>query len=273
MARAAVGYINWLDQPGVTFTTTNEALEAPASNLAKPAAGEPWRVTDLSGSAGAFSVEIDLGRDRAATDAGVLSFMLSDRVDDAVSVDYVPEFLSTDTVRWRLTTNGGADGDAYDSGVLASGILPTLGIHAHLPAAGAVSAPFRKILIDFVAASRVTPPDDFSTIGRVYVGPLLKFKVNFDPKMGQRWFRDELGQHVREIQCSFERVKSDIGERATVLQMQQFATDRRQVIFIPDTAAPNEALIGKMATLDFVTGQFFNNSRLPLRLTEDWIGV
>lgn len=273
MKRAALSYINWIDQPGVVITSNNEASDAPASNLALPAAGEPWRAYNLSLSGGEVEVEIDFGVERSAEEIGVFAFQLSDRRDDSRSVDYVTELAPTDTVQWLATSDGGDEGDAYDSGAAASGVLANIGMHAHIPEAGAVQADVRTVKLIINAASRTTYPDDFLTIGRAWCGPLFRFYRNFDPRFGQRWIRDPLGHHVRELQLAFERLKSDLGERAEMLQMQQYITDRNQLLFFHSEDLPEEGLIGTLNTLDFVMGQFFNNSRLPLQVTEDFIGV
>lgn len=273
MKRACLSYIDWLSQPGVTFTTDNEVADAPASNLALPAAGEPWRAVNLSLSSGAVEVEIDLGADRPGTQIGVFAFLLPDRRDDSRSVDYMTEIAATDTVQWLATTDGGTEGDAYDSGAVASGVLHNIGMHCHIPPAGAITDDVRTITLKIVAASRTVYPDDFITIGRAWCGPLFRFYRNFDPKFGQRWIRDGLGHRVRELNLSFERLKSSLGEREEMLRMQQYVADRNQVLFCHSEDLPAEALIGTLNTLDFVTGQFFNNSRMPLQITEDFIGV
>jgi len=264
--RAAIGGVNYIDQPEAVLTATAAATNMPVEDVTNPAIGLAWRITGLSLSGGSATFTVVFERPRDFTLA-MLAFVVPERVDDARNIDYPMQIALTDTVRWQLSDDANTPGNLYDVTV-PSNLQPDLGVHAHGPVE--IATAVLRLDMTISIASLPASPGDVADIGRIWAGPIFHFSVNHEWGAPFRWFRDELRHRVREWRPSFPVIRDT--ERVLLERIQQLTVDEHQVIYFPRLDQPETGFIGRFRDPgSFVRGRF-DASQWGIALQEDWLG-
>jgi len=266
--RAAIGGINYMDQPGVAITATAEAALMPVTDVVVPEMGLAWRANDLASTGGAATLTAIFSTARDFSNA-VLAFVIPERRDDARDIDFTPAISPTDTVRWRLGSDALTAGDLFDQ-TYASNIDPQLGFHCPPTLPIEVATPVVRLDMTVTLAAPPAAPSDVFDIGRVWAGPIHQFLYNHKWGVPFRWDRDELKHRIREWRPDFTVIRDS--ERPTLETIQQFVSDEHQVIYFPRLSVPHTGFIGRFRELgDFSRGRF-NANQWAFSLREDWLG-
>lgn len=271
--------INWLDL-AATITATREVGTLPATNLKTPRVSNRFRVADLSAGDVTTRVEIDFGAARPLRRI----FWQRPRRPQDIENAAPASFIATDTVRHFLSSSDAHDGDVYDSGEIASGIVNGYGVHDHLvplDGLGAVrSAQFAAF--EFNALSRTDFPDNYVDWGRAWYADQWEFGIGFGSPFSVAWVDastatrsfDGSGETVniavgawRELTANFNSIR--MAERQDVLDFLNRTGRRKRFLFLEDAsvADPRRALIARNTTpqIDRLSRAF---NRFQLQLVE-----
>lgn len=225
MSTAALAWVNLFDS--ATVTTSSAGSTTPASNLQVAHVQRKWRGT---GGANEF----------------MLATFTSDQSADTFALMGLGSNLSLGSMtgRLRLTSNGGATGDIYDSGTLSGQIDANYASFIHL--ASSVKSGWREARWDLTRASAT-----YIEAGRGFIGTRTQLTYNFAP--GAAWGlidRSKItesydGQDYvdrrskrRTFNGNFEWV--DGTQRFTVFEAMNIANGKQtDVLFISDPASTN----------------------------------
>lgn len=169
---------NYLDS--ATLTADREVALLPVTKLQSPHVGRRYRVDGLSPGDTRTRVEIAFA---APTTIDRICWVRP-RQRASLEIAAGPLFAATDLVRHEFSDQPDFSNTLYDSGDIASGVLPGWGYHAHIlmtPIAGVTHAAF-----EFDALSRDTAPNNYVDWGRAFYGKAQSLGIDFAAPLGIR---------------------------------------------------------------------------------------
>lgn len=266
-------WLNWIDAPDCIVTADAEAGELVGLNLKRKQSSSAWRtlITEEADEAG---VTFDLGRVRTI---GCLLLAFT-RNNDPTQFDAVPSIHpTTDTIRHRLSAVAPGDGEAYDSGVIASGVDPAFGYH-YVLVDPQVSARWWRV--DIEAASRVT--QGYLDVVRAWAGPVFSPSVSFSYGDNAGWNAaaditrarrglSEFGEASEATQAwsmTFEGITDD--ERETVDDFERHVTAAQQFLIVRnDRTAARAAMLARQVSASGQDSLTWRRNRKTMRLVEN----
>jgi hypothetical protein len=251
-----IAYENLADT--VAIETNSEVTTLPAVNLQDTSIQVPWRSTAMS-----CYLALDFG---APMEIGVVALAGLN-------------LAATDTIRLRLSAVAPGDSELYDTGVVASGVLPGYGTWM---ASLITPVQARWVRIDIA----VEGPLQYVQAGRLWAGPYLSLRHRHDygsedgfidrsqvrsaPRSG-RTFVDR-GARQRSMSFVLSNLLTAEG-RATVKDMLAAIGNSEQALVCLDPGnsdyVPRETYIGRLEDLRPITHRTFDTRGLALRIAED----
>lgn len=154
---AAITYLNLADS--ATPAASSAGASTPVTNLQTVPVSTKWLGTG------------------GTTDNFTYTWTSDQSADTFAVMGLGSQFLSSDTVRLQLTSNGGSLGDIYDSTAQAGIVDPSYGYAEHL----LTSKTFRSAKWSWTKAA------GSNQAGRVYVGSRTQLTYNYVPGAGFGW--------------------------------------------------------------------------------------
>lgn len=181
---SALCAVNWLDQ-AASITCAGEVATLPATRLQIPRIAKRFAVAGLTNGDTVREVKIDLGAVRTINRVAAIRHRRNSVLEDRDG----PVFAGTDLVRHRLSTTDAHDGDIYDSGWIASGMINGYGYHDHIVPKTLANAKrtARYASFAFDAVSRDTAPNDFVWWGRLGYFDMWEFAIGLAAPFDYGW--------------------------------------------------------------------------------------
>ncbi len=257
---SALSAVNWLDQ-AASITCDGEVATLPATRLQLPQISKRFAVAGLTNGDTVREVKTDLGAVRVIDRIAAIRHRRNSILEDRDS----PVFASTDLVRHRLSTTDAHDGDVYDSGWIASGMVNGYGYHDHIvpKTGGGAKRSARYTSFAFDAQSRDTAPDNYVWWGRLGYYDMWEFDIGFAAPFDYGW-RDKAtatrtmdggGEYVndrtkgwRELNMLFRGVKAL--ERSDLLDFLEKTRSGGRFYLVADaaSASPRDCIIARNLT-------------------------
>ena len=262
-----------------SITCEGEVATLPAARLANPRVSKRFRVAGLSPGDTARQVRVAFHQPVPVDRISLVRPRRNSLKEDAEGA----VFGENDLLRHRLSSTDAHDGDVYDSGWIASGMVNGYGYHDHIVPRSAANAvrTASYAALDFDAVSRAAAPDNFVDFGRLDYWNLWRFSIGFRAPFTYGW-RDRStatptldggGEIVndrtrgwREIGMLFSGVRKT--ERAALLRFLEKTRSAGRFYLVADAnvADPYGCVIARNLTPDLdQTSRAFSRFELSLR--------
>lgn len=229
---------NWVDASASSLTADNDTVgDLSVENLRERQGYKVWRTIGLSEGFTETGFNVDFGKARSVQCLA----LFFPRINDPNEYDPVDELAATDTVRHRLSAVSANADEAYNSGVLQSGVLPGYGYHV-VRLDAPVSCRYWRCDIDAISRAALGWVD----VARAWAGPIFEPRVNFSVGDNYGWsgqgeparasrgiseFPDNI-EGLRSWSLSFEGL--DAAERTQFIEFERLATNKLQFLVSRD---------------------------------------